>query len=108
MGQVMSNIISNAIKYSPESSPVEVSVHQNAQHVIFQVHDYGLGIEQDQLDHIFEPFYRTPEARSSVAGGLGLGLAITKQIVELHEGRIWCTSEKGCGSTFFVELPARL
>jgi two-component system sensor histidine kinase VicK len=82
-------------------------VHQDGQHVIVQVHDYGPGIEQDQLDHIFEPFYRTPEAQSSATAGLGLGLAITKQIVDLHEGRIWCTSEKGCGCTFFVELSAK-
>ncbi len=105
--QVMSNLVNNAVKYSPISSPVEVSVHQGVEHVIVQVRDYGQGIEQDQLDHIFEPFYRTPEAQSSTVGGLGLGLAITKQIVDLHEGRIWCVSEKGCGCTFFVELPVR-
>jgi signal transduction histidine kinase len=103
--QVLSNLVSNAIKYSPLASPIEVSVHQDAQHVIVQVRDYGQGIAQDQLDHIFEPFYRTPEAQSSATGGLGLGLAITKQIVDLHEGRIWCTSEKGCGSTFFLAMP---
>lgn len=103
--QVIGNLVNNAIKYSPVSSPIEVSVHQDAHHVIVQVRDYGQGIEQDQLYHIFEPFYRTPEAQSSTTSGLGLGLAITKQIVDLHEGRIWCTSKKGHGSTFFVELP---
>jgi signal transduction histidine kinase len=107
LAQVVSNLVSNAVKYSPESSPIEVSVHQNAQHVVMQVRDYGQGIEQDQLEHIFEAFYRTPEAQSSATGGLGLGLAITRQIVDLHEGRIWCTCEKGYGCAFFVELPAR-
>ncbi len=105
--QVVSNLVNNAVKYSPESSPIEVSVNQDAQHVIMQVRDYGQGIEQDQLEHIFEAFYRTPEAQSSATAGLGLGLAITKQIVDLHEGRIWCVCEKGCGCTFFVELPVR-
>jgi signal transduction histidine kinase len=103
--QVVSNLVNNAIKYSPASSPIEVSVHRNVEHVIVQVRDYGQGIEQDQLNHIFDPFYRTPEAQFSTVGGLGLGLAITKQIVDLHEGRIWCVSEKSCGCTFFVELP---
>jgi signal transduction histidine kinase len=103
--QVLTNLVNNAIKYSPASSPIEVSVGRDAQNVIVQVRDYGQGIEQDQLDHIFEPFYRTPETQSSAIGGLGLGLAITKQIVDLHEGRIWCVSEKGCGCTFFVALP---
>jgi signal transduction histidine kinase len=105
--QVVSNLVNNALKYSSEAYPVEVSVHRDAQHVIVQVRDYGPGIAQDQLDRIFEPFYRTPEAQSSAVGGLGLGLAITKQIVELHEGHIWCECGSGSGCTFFVELPAR-
>jgi signal transduction histidine kinase len=82
-------------------------VHHDPQHVIIRVRDYGQGIEQDQIGRIFEAFYRTPEAQSSATEGLGLGLAITKQIVGLHEGRIWCVSEKGYGCTFFVELPVR-
>jgi signal transduction histidine kinase len=106
MMQVMINLVNNALKYSPEYSPVEVSVHQDAQHVIIRVHDYGPGIAQDQLNRIFEPFYRTPEAQSSTVGGLGLGLAITRHIVDLHEGRVWCESESGSGCTFFVALPA--
>ena len=104
--QVVNNIVSNAIKYSPASFPIEVSVKTDARHVIVQVHDHGPGIAQDHLDHIFEPFYRASTALSLTVGGLGLGLAITKQIVELHEGRIWCTSEQDSGCTFFVELPA--
>jgi signal transduction histidine kinase len=106
--QVVSNLVNNAIKYSPFPSPIEVSVSRNAQHVIIQVRDYGQGIKPDQLEHIFHPFYRAPEACSSAVGGLGLGLAIAKHIVELHEGRIWCTCEKGSGCTFFVELPVKV
>ncbi len=107
LAQMVSNLVNNAVKYSPLSSPVEIAVDHDAQHVLVQVRDYGQGIEQDQLDHIFEPFYRTPEAQSLATEGLGLGLAITKQIVGLHEGRIWCTCEKGQGCTFFVEFPFR-
>jgi signal transduction histidine kinase len=105
--QVLSNLVNNALKYSPAYSPVEVSVHRDAQRVTIQVRDHGPGIEQDQLDRIFEPFYRTPEAQSSTVGGLGLGLAITRQIVDLHEGHIWCECARGSGCTFFVELPAQ-
>jgi signal transduction histidine kinase len=105
--QVVSNLVTNALKYSPVSSPIEVSINQDTQHISIQVRDYGLGMEQEQLEHIFEAFYRTPAAQASATGGLGLGLAITKQIVDLHGGRIWCTSEQGCGSTFFVELPVK-
>lgn len=105
--QVVSNLVSNAIKYSPASSPIEVSVEHNERLLVMQVHDHGQGIAQEHLDQIFEPFYRTPEAQSSATSGLGLGLAITKHIVDLHEGRIWCTSEEGFSCTFFVELPAK-
>jgi signal transduction histidine kinase len=105
LAQVINNLITNAIKYSPLSSPIEITVDHDEQQVLVQVRDYGQGIEQEQLEHIFEPFYRTPEAQSSATGGLGLGLAITRQIVDLHEGRIWCTCEKGQGCTFFVALP---
>jgi signal transduction histidine kinase len=107
LAQVVSNLVNNAIKYSPEPTPIEVSVYQHPQHIILQVRDYGPGIEQDHLTHIFEPFYRTPSAQSSATSGLGLGLAITRQIIDLHEGRIWCTSEQGSGSTFFVALPTQ-
>ncbi len=105
LAQVVSNLVSNAGKYSQASEPIEVTVEREARQVIVRVRDHGQGIDQDQLTHIFEPFYRTPDAQSSTTGGLGLGLAITKQIVDFHHGHIWCESEKGRGSTFFVELP---
>ncbi|HLI68857.1 MAG TPA: HAMP domain-containing sensor histidine kinase [Ktedonobacteraceae bacterium] len=105
LAQVVNNLVSNASKYSPSSEAIEVVVESDQGGVIVLVRDHGQGIEQDQLAHIFEPFYRTPEAQSSAPGGLGLGLAITKQIVNFHHGRIWCESGKGRGSTFFVVLP---
>jgi signal transduction histidine kinase len=69
------------------------------------VQDYGQGIAKEQQDHIFETFYRAPDAESSEKRGWGLGLAICKDIVDRHAGRIWCESCKGEGSTFYVELP---
>lgn len=106
LSQVLVNLLSNAVKYSPEDKPVHVRVKEQNKHVIIEVQDQGSGIAEAQRERIFESFYRTPDAQSSSARGLGLGLAISKDIVELHGGRIWCESEVGKGSTFCVELPA--
>ncbi|GCE03941.1 sensor histidine kinase [Dictyobacter aurantiacus] len=103
--QVMTNLVSNAIKYSPDDTPVEVSIKPGARCVLFSVRDHGRGIAKDQQERVFETFYRTPDAQTSSKRGLGLGLAITKDIVERHNGRIWCESELKKGSTFYVELP---
>jgi signal transduction histidine kinase len=105
--QVVLNLVSNALKYSPEERPVEVRVSRNDQCALLQVQDHGCGIAPDELPQIFNRFYRTPGAYSSTTSGQGLGLAISKEIVERHRGRIWCESELGIGSTFFVELPLR-
>ncbi len=105
MAQVVINLISNAVKYSPDNTPIEVKIRAEQNAALLSVKDYGKGIAKDQLNHIFETFYRTPEAQSSSKRGLGLGLSIAKDIVERHGGRIWCESIVGHGSTFFVELP---
>jgi signal transduction histidine kinase len=97
--------VSNGIKYSPEDKPVEVCVCRSDKNALLQVKDHGCGIAPDEISHIFEMFYRTREAHSSTTKGLGLGLAISKDIIDRHEGRIWCESELGVGTTFFVELP---
>ncbi|HLZ57176.1 MAG TPA: ATP-binding protein [Ktedonosporobacter sp.] len=107
LSQVLVNLISNAVKYSPEGSPVEVRLSQENGEARLQVRDHGKGIAKDQLERIFDTFYRTPEAEASAKRGLGLGLAISKDIVERHNGRIWCESEKKQGSTFFVTLPLK-
>lgn len=105
LGQVVTNLISNAVKYSPESAPIWVVVDENEHEALIRISDGGPGIPEGQRKHIFELFYRTPEAQDSVKPGLGLGLAICKEIVERHEGRIWCESVVGKGSTFVVSLP---
>jgi signal transduction histidine kinase len=105
LSQVVTNLVQNAVKYSPEASPIAVHVSQNTNRAIIQVSDAGSGVPEDQRTRIFEAFYRTPEIQASSQRGLGLGLAICREIVERHGGRIWCNSNKGKGSTFVVELP---
>ena len=105
LGQVVTNLISNALKYSPADQPVFVCVQQGEDSVLIKVRDEGVGIPKDQRERIFETFYRTPDAQNSEKRGWGLGLAICKDIVERHSGHVFCESEPGKGSTFYVELP---
>jgi signal transduction histidine kinase len=105
--QVIVNLISNALKYSDKDTPVKVLVDQQRDIGIIEVTDSGIGIPQDQQTHIFEPFYRSPEVQTTSTSGMGLGLAICKDIVEHHNGRTWCRSRLGKGSTFIVELPLK-
>lgn len=105
LGQVVTNLVNNALKYSSAESIVRVNVEPNAHRICLRVQDAGQGISPEYLESIFQPFYRTSDARASAVSGTGLGLAICKDIVEQHQGRIWCESTVGKGSTFFVELP---
>ena len=100
--QVISNLVSNAIKYG-EGKPIVVSASVDSGHAVVTVRDNGKGISSAHLDRIFERFERVCER--SKDGGLGLGLWITKQIVESHGGTIVVESEPGNGSTFIVRLP---
>lgn len=105
LSQVVINLLSNALKYSAESKPVIVRVQRNETVAIIAVQDFGKGIPHAEQKHIFEAFYRTSEAQKQVKRGMGLGLAISKDIIERHGGRIWCDSTPGEGSTFVIELP---
>ncbi|MDP8911869.1 MAG: cell wall metabolism sensor histidine kinase WalK, partial [Actinomycetota bacterium] len=106
LSQVASNLISNAIKYSPEGGEVRVSAQAADGVVQMAVRDRGLGIPREHQQHIFTKFFRAdmPEARR--IGGTGLGLALSREIVEAHGGRISFESTEGEGSTFYVDLPA--
>ena len=105
LSQVMTNLVANAIKYSPDNSSVQVRVSQSRHAALIRVHNEGSTIPREQQTHIFEPFYRTPDAQSSSKKGWGLGLAISKQIVERHGGRIGVESSQEKGVTFTIELP---
>ncbi|MFZ5824883.1 MAG: response regulator [Bacillota bacterium] len=103
--QVLVNLISNAVKFSPPATEVTVRVSVESNHVLFQVTDRGPGIPPDQQAAIFEKFHRVDNAASRKTGGTGLGLAICKAIIDEHNGQIWVESEVGEGSTFSFTLP---
>lgn len=104
--QVLHNLISNAVKYSPPGGHIAVSAAENGAHVEFTVHDTGRGIAPEQLPHIFELYYRTPDAQAQPARGTGLGLFIVRSLVEAHGGTVDVASTVGVGSIFTVRLPA--
>lgn len=105
--QVFDNIMNNAIKYSPNGKNITVRVRQNYNHnrVSISIKDEGVGIPLVHIDKIFKRFYRVDKSRQRTMGGTGLGLALAKNIVEAHRGRIWAQSREGYGSIIFVILP---
>lgn len=103
--QVLYNIISNAMKYSPEGGQITFSVKEEEDHMIVSVRDQGMGIPKESIGRIFDRFYRVDKARSRKLGGTGLGLAIAKEMVLAHGGRIWVNSEEGKGTEFSFSLP---
>lgn len=103
--QVVTNLLSNAIKYSNENGVIHVVIKDTADAGIIQVEDEGIGIAQEELDLIFERFYRTDKSRNRKTGGAGIGLTIVKTIVQAHDGIITVESKEDCGSTFIVTLP---
>ena len=104
--QVMSNLVENAIKYSPAGSEVRVAIWHDGREAGATVMDDGVGIPAGELDRVFERFYRVDSARHRGDGGSGLGLAICRTIVDAHGGRIWAASEEGHGSSVSFALPA--
>lgn len=104
--QVWTNLLHNAIKFTPSGGSIEVSARKEADSAVVEVRDSGIGIEGENLPRVFDRFFKIDKARSAQAGGSGLGLAIAKKIVELHGGRIEARSDgAGRGATFVVELP---
>ena len=106
LGQVVTNLVSNAIHYNRPGGRVSVQVAAAGEAAVLVVTDTGEGIGPEDLPHIFERFYRADKARSPAAGRVGLGLTITQAIVQAHGGTIAATSALGQGSVFTVRLPA--
>lgn len=105
LAQVLINLVSNAIKYSPEAAHVEISLTETAEQVILTVRDSGIGIAKEHQPHLFERFYRVPDSQIRDVAGMGLGLAIVRDIVQRHGGTITVDSKERQGSTFEVSLP---
>jgi two-component system phosphate regulon sensor histidine kinase PhoR len=105
LGQVFSNLLDNAIKYTPDGGTITIGATSDDRMVAVSVADTGIGIPPQDLPRIFERFYRVDKARSRELGGTGLGLAIVKHLVEGHGGTVSVESPPGKGTTFCVKLP---
>ncbi|MCA9979911.1 MAG: ATP-binding protein, partial [Anaerolineales bacterium] len=104
--QVVTNLVHNAIKYTPQAGQITLSAKLSEDEVVISVKDTGIGIPASEVSRVFERFYKSDRARRrGEVGGTGLGLAIAKHIIQAHEGRIWVKSKEGNGSTFFFSLP---
>jgi len=106
LGQLLINLLHNAVKFSAPGDPITVRARRTGREVIVSVEDHGPGIPRNELDRIFERFYKVDKARVAGKGGTGLGLAIVRHIAESHGGRAWVESVEGDGSTFSFAIPA--
>lgn len=103
--QVLVNLLTNAIRFTPQQGTIHIQVLRKDQEVEVRVADSGPGISPEEIPHLFERFYRGDQARSRGQGGSGLGLAISKQLVEAHGGRIWAENDPSGGAIFVIRLP---
>ncbi len=105
IGSVLSNLFSNAVKYSPKGGPVTIKLTHGVEEVLISVQDEGIGINPQDIDRLFDRYYRVQSEHTRHISGFGVGLYLTAEIIQRHGGRIWVESEKGKGSTFYFTLP---
>ncbi len=103
--QVIHNLIGNAIKYAPDSKEIIIRLEKSENKIIFSIRDFGFGIKEDDIPHIFDRFFRVSEDNLNTFPGLGVGLYISNEFIKRHQGRMWLESEYRTGSTFYFELP---
>ncbi len=103
--QILYNLVSNAVKFTPEGGKVSVYCKKSGNRALFSVTDTGIGISSEDQKYLFEPFKQIDSGMNRQYGGTGLGLALVKQFVNMHKGRVWFTSVQGKGSSFIFELP---
>ncbi|HLA49120.1 MAG TPA: ATP-binding protein, partial [Candidatus Saccharimonadales bacterium] len=102
--EVLQNLIDNAIKYTPQGT-ITISLTGDNSTVQLQVSDTGGGIPEEDIPHLFQKFYRVDSSMTRSIGGTGLGLYISRKLIEMYNGHIWVESQLGKGSTFFINLP---
>jgi signal transduction histidine kinase len=105
IAQVLTNLVGNAIKFSPAGATVEIRATRASSALLVEVRDHGRGVPPEQLESIFERFHQVDKSDSRQKGGTGLGLAISRRIIQQHDGRIWVDSTPGEGSTFRFTIP---
>jgi signal transduction histidine kinase len=105
IGQVLINLLNNAIKYSPQGDRVLVRVAISQNKALVSVQDFGIGIAKEHQRKIFERFYQVTDAEEKTYPGLGIGLYISYEIVKRHGGQMWVESKKGEGASFYFTLP---
>ncbi|HYF11958.1 MAG TPA: HAMP domain-containing sensor histidine kinase, partial [Actinomycetota bacterium] len=105
LSRVLQNLVDNAIKYSPDGSPCELAATHDGDDILFSVRDYGIGIEQEDQDRIFERFYQVDSSSTRSFRGSGLGLSLVREVLEKLGGTIEVDSSPGEGSRFTVRLP---
>lgn len=103
MIQILVNLLSNALKFTPKQGVVQIEGREESEYVLIVIHDTGIGISPTDLPYVFERFYRADKSRNRSTGGGGLGLTIVKQLVAAHDGYIWVESQQG--ATFYIRLP---
>ena len=106
MSQVWINLIHNSIKFTPSSGTISIKLKEYETLVEVRIRDTGIGISEEQKQHIFERFYKADSSRNRAYGGSGLGLAIVQKVLDLHRGEIKVESEEGNGTEFIVCIPS--
>ncbi|MDP3790943.1 MAG: HAMP domain-containing sensor histidine kinase [Candidatus Omnitrophota bacterium] len=105
--ETLTNLIVNSVKYTPRNGKIDIMVWNKGSSILIEIIDTGIGIPKNELPRVFEEFYRASNAKETEKDGTGLGLSIAKQVIEMHDGKIWAESEEGKGSKFSIELPKR-
>ncbi|MGI5917006.1 MAG: sensor histidine kinase, partial [Anaerolineae bacterium] len=102
---ILTNLLSNAIKFTPAQGAIHIAAYRDGAAVVVAVSDTGIGIPQEDLERIFERFYQVEDSLRREHGGIGLGLAIAREMVDLIDGKVWVESQLNRGSTFYISLP---
>jgi len=105
LGQVVNNLVSNAMKYSPINTEIFIDCFIDEQSAVFKITDQGMGISQSDLPRLFDRFYRVENLKTATVAGFGIGLYLSAEIIERHNGKIWAESEIGNGASFYFSIP---